>query len=189
VHATTFDKQSKTKQCRRSRYPSLRPQRHQPRCCRWQVRPLSDLRGVTDPFCLRVSHRSASTVHTTCQTARTQGTDPYSALWQSILFLCAQTETARQLYEILNKCEIVLLCDDSGRYCVVCSLLVTPKSYLSSSLPRPSMASSIVEPVSQKTTTRWMELKRLAAIVIEYAFERYHWPLSPRRLADTVSPV
>jgi hypothetical protein len=42
-------------------------------------------------------------------------------------------------------CEVVVLCDDSG-----------------------SMQSTIIEPISQKSTTRWMELKRLAAVIIEY---------------------
>jgi len=71
--------------------------------------------------------------------------DPHPRFTQLVKQHELKPETARQLYEILNKCEIVMLCDDSG-----------------------SMQSTIVEPISQKSTTRWMELKRLAAVVIEY---------------------
>ena len=55
------------------------------------------------------------------------------------------SEVTKQLYEVLSSCEIVLLCDDSG-----------------------SMKSSIIEPGSNKQTTRWMELKKLAAVLIEF---------------------
>ena len=51
---------------------------------------------------------------------------------------------ASQLKEVLSISEIVLLCDDSG-----------------------SMQSVIKEPGSNKTTTRWLELKNLAAKLIE----------------------
>jgi hypothetical protein len=57
---------------------------------------------------------------------------------------------AADLYRVLNSCDVVLLCDDSG-----------------------SMAQAIVEaPVAgaaaaPKVTTRWAELKRLAAALIE----------------------
>jgi len=71
--------------------------------------------------------------------------DPHPRFTQLVKQHELKPETARQLYEILNKCEIVMLCDDSG-----------------------SMQSTIVEPISQKSTSRWMELKRLAAVVIEY---------------------
>jgi len=54
---------------------------------------------------------------------------------------------AKQLLEVLSTCEIVLLCDDSG-----------------------SMKSEIVEDnVNSKVPlTRWQELKKLAAVIIEF---------------------
>lgn len=54
-------------------------------------------------------------------------------------------QRALQLKEILTKCEIVLLCDDSE-----------------------SMSREIAEPNSTKKTTRWLELKKLAATIIEF---------------------
>lgn len=54
-------------------------------------------------------------------------------------------KVASQLKEVLSTCEIVLLCDDSG-----------------------SMDSQISEPNSNKKTTRWLELKKLASIIIEF---------------------
>lgn len=54
-------------------------------------------------------------------------------------------QVASQLQEVLSTCEIVLLCDDSG-----------------------SMRSTIVEPNSNKQTTRWLELKKLAAVIIDF---------------------
>jgi hypothetical protein len=54
-------------------------------------------------------------------------------------------KVASQLKEILSTCEIVLLCDDSG-----------------------SMKQSIAEPNSNRTTTRWLELKKLASVIIEF---------------------
>lgn len=57
-------------------------------------------------------------------------------------------QIASQLQTVLSRCEIVLLCDDSG-----------------------SMSSAIaaegVGPNAPKTSTRWMELKKLAASIIE----------------------
>lgn len=52
---------------------------------------------------------------------------------------------ASQLREVLSTCEIVLLCDDSS-----------------------SMKGSISEPGSTKKTTRWLELKKLASVIIEF---------------------
>lgn len=52
---------------------------------------------------------------------------------------------ASQLFHVLSNCEVCLLCDDSG-----------------------SMGNTILEPGSNKQTTRWMELKQLAAVVIEF---------------------
>jgi uncharacterized protein YegL len=62
---------------------------------------------------------------------------------------CRQNElplkTSTQLQKVLSSCEIVLLCDDSG-----------------------SMNSAIAPDIgSQKTSTRWQELKKLAASIIE----------------------
>jgi len=74
-----------------------------------------------------------------------QPVDPHPRFTQLVKQHELKPETAKQLYTVLTSCEIVLLCDDSG-----------------------SMQSTIVEPISQKSTTRWMELKRLAAVVIEY---------------------
>ena len=57
-------------------------------------------------------------------------------------------QVATQLYEVLNMCEIVLVCDDSG-----------------------SMAAEIAEDGlvnNSRKTTRWSELKKLAAILIEF---------------------
>lgn len=54
-------------------------------------------------------------------------------------------EVAKQLHQVLSTCEIVLLCDDSG-----------------------SMKESIIEPGSNKRTTRWLELKKLASVIIEF---------------------
>ena len=54
-------------------------------------------------------------------------------------------EVASQLFHVLSNCEICLLCDDSG-----------------------SMGNTILEPGSNKQTTRWMELKKLASVVIEF---------------------
>jgi len=54
-------------------------------------------------------------------------------------------DIATKLYDVLNNCEIVLLCDDSG-----------------------SMASKIIEPDTKKSTTRWLEEKKLASVIIEY---------------------
>lgn len=52
---------------------------------------------------------------------------------------------AEKLFKILSDCEIVLLCDDSG-----------------------SMQNTIVEPATNKKTTRWLELKKLASVIIEF---------------------
>lgn len=56
---------------------------------------------------------------------------------------------AKQLKEVLSTCKIVLLCDDSG-----------------------SMANTIAEegtdPFAAKKSTRWLELKKLAAVIIEF---------------------
>jgi len=54
-------------------------------------------------------------------------------------------QVAQQLASVISNCEIVLLCDDSG-----------------------SMASTIAEAGTGKQTTRWMELKRLVAVIIDY---------------------
>jgi hypothetical protein len=54
-------------------------------------------------------------------------------------------EVATKLLHVLSTCEIVLLCDDSG-----------------------SMAQPIFEPGSNKQTTRWLELKKLASVIIEF---------------------
>ena len=54
---------------------------------------------------------------------------------------------AQQLFQVLNMCEIVLVCDDSG-----------------------SMAEPIIEDAFKagaKQSTRWMELKKLASVLIE----------------------
>jgi len=53
----------------------------------------------------------------------------------------------RQLYEVLNMCEVVLVCDDSS-----------------------SMGAAIVEDNNPgaKKVTRWLELKKLASVVIEF---------------------
>lgn len=58
-------------------------------------------------------------------------------------------QVANQLYQVLSTCEIVMLCDDSD-----------------------SMNKAICEegtdPFAPKRTTRWLELKRLAAILIDF---------------------
>jgi hypothetical protein len=54
-------------------------------------------------------------------------------------------ELALQLHQVLSNCEVVLLCDDSG-----------------------SMKTTIVEGNSTKLTTRWLELKKLASVIIEF---------------------
>jgi len=54
-------------------------------------------------------------------------------------------QVADQLARVLSTCDIVVLCDDSG-----------------------SMGSTIAEAGTGKTTTRWLELKRLVAVVIDY---------------------
>jgi hypothetical protein len=54
-------------------------------------------------------------------------------------------EVANLLRRVLSDCEIVLLCDDST-----------------------SMTRAIYEAGSNKQTTRWLELKKLAAVVIEF---------------------
>lgn len=55
----------------------------------------------------------------------------------------------KQLYQVLSTCNVVLLCDDSS-----------------------SMSNLISEegndPFAQKKSTRWMELKKLAAVIIEF---------------------
>lgn len=57
--------------------------------------------------------------------------------------------TAQQLKDVLSSCEIVLLCDDSD-----------------------SMAQAIAEegtdPFAPKRSTRWLELKKLASVMIEF---------------------
>jgi hypothetical protein len=63
--------------------------------------------------------------------------------------LVKQNELTRnvafQLQKVLSMCDVVLLCDDSG-----------------------SMVEPILEPGSNKQTTRWLELKKLAAVIIEF---------------------
>lgn len=54
-------------------------------------------------------------------------------------------EIATQLHQVLSSCEVVLLCDDSG-----------------------SMKTAIIEGNTGKQTTRWLELKKLAAVIIEF---------------------
>jgi len=54
-------------------------------------------------------------------------------------------QVADQLAKVLATCEIVMLCDDSG-----------------------SMGTTISEAGTGKSTTRWLELKRFAAVVIDY---------------------
>ena len=54
-------------------------------------------------------------------------------------------DVAKQLHRVLSTCEIVLLCDDLGL-----------------------MKELIVEPGSNKRTTRWLELKKLASVIIEF---------------------
>jgi hypothetical protein len=56
-------------------------------------------------------------------------------------------EVAKQLYDVLSMCDIVLVCDDSS-----------------------SMAATIAEDSNPnaKKTTRWMELKKLASVLIEF---------------------
>ena len=57
--------------------------------------------------------------------------------------------TAEQLRNILSTCEIVLLCDDSD------------------SMAQP-IAEEGTDPFSPKRSTRWLELKKLAATIIEF---------------------
>lgn len=57
--------------------------------------------------------------------------------------------TASQLRDILSMCEIVLLCDDSD------------------SMAQP-IAEEGTDPFAIKRSTRWLELKKLAATIIEY---------------------
>jgi uncharacterized protein YegL len=54
-------------------------------------------------------------------------------------------EVATQLKQVLSTCDVILVCDDSG-----------------------SMKSTIVEGNTNKQTTRWLELKKLAAVIIEF---------------------
>src|SRR5271154_3731024 len=58
-------------------------------------------------------------------------------------------QVATQLYDVLSTCEVVLLCDDSD-----------------------SMNKSITEegtdPFAVKRSTRWLELKKLASIIIDF---------------------
>lgn len=55
------------------------------------------------------------------------------------------SQVATQLQQVVSTCEIVLLCDDSG-----------------------SMKNTIIEANTNKQTTRWLELKKLAAVIIEF---------------------
>lgn len=55
------------------------------------------------------------------------------------------SEIASQLHQVLSNCDIVLLCDDSG-----------------------SMQNAIIEGNTNKQTTRWLELKKLASVIIEF---------------------
>ena len=56
---------------------------------------------------------------------------------------------ADQLYNVLSNCEIVLLCDDSD------------------SMNKP-IAEEGTDPFAPKRSTRWMELKKLASIIIDF---------------------
>jgi hypothetical protein len=56
---------------------------------------------------------------------------------------------ANQLYEVLSGCEIVLLCDDSD------------------SMSKP-IAEEGTDPFADKRSTRWLELKKLASIIINF---------------------
>lgn len=71
--------------------------------------------------------------------------DPFQALVERYEL---KPHVSKNLYEVLTKCKIVLLCDDSS-----------------------SMNSKIVEPngdpFANNTKTRWLELKKLAAVMIE----------------------
>jgi len=57
--------------------------------------------------------------------------------------------TATQLKDILSMCEIVLLCDDSD------------------SMAQP-IAEEGTDPFAPKRSTRWLELKKLSATIIEF---------------------
>jgi hypothetical protein len=57
-------------------------------------------------------------------------------------------EVAEQMKEVLSDCEVVLLCDDSDSMC------------------RP-IAEEGTDPFAVKRSTRWLELKKLASIIIE----------------------
>lgn len=56
---------------------------------------------------------------------------------------------ATQLYEVLSTCEIVLLCDDSD------------------SMSK-AIAEEGVDPFAPKRSTRWLELKKLASVIIDF---------------------
>lgn len=56
---------------------------------------------------------------------------------------------ADQLYTVLSNCEIVMLCDDSD------------------SMTKP-IAEEGTDPFAPKRSTRWMELKKLASIIIDF---------------------
>lgn len=58
-------------------------------------------------------------------------------------------EIASQLYNVLSTCEIVLLCDDSDSM-------------------NKAIAEEGTDPFAPKRSTRWLELKKLAAIIIDF---------------------
>jgi hypothetical protein len=65
------------------------------------------------------------------------------------------TITASNLMNILTICDVVLLCDDSDS--------------MSSSITEDSLDSlDSLDPFSQKTSTRWLELKKLTSTIIEF---------------------
>jgi len=66
-----------------------------------------------------------------------------------------QPQVAQQLETVLSKCDIVLLCDDSGS--------MATKIVDGDALQNPNTAAA----ANQKTSTRWDELKKLAASIIE----------------------
>lgn len=60
-----------------------------------------------------------------------------------------KSEIAEQLYNVLSTCEIVLLCDDSDSM-------------------NKAIAEEGTDPFAPKRSTRWLELKKLAAIIIDF---------------------
>lgn len=75
-----------------------------------------------------------------------------------------KVDVAASLFKMLSNTELVLVCDDSGSMAeqIKVYLFLRYLSHIG------FLGRRLQEPNSNKVSTRWMELKRLAAVVIEY---------------------